>query len=48
MAFNISFYVSRTAVELLAAAAIAGAGIYLVNELIKEEENVPVSNPVEG
>lgn len=48
MAFSVSFYVSRTAVELLAAAVITGAGIYLVNELIKEEENVPVSNPVEG
>lgn len=48
MAFNVSFCISRTAVELLAAAVITGAGIYLVNELIKEEENVPVSNPVEG
>ena len=48
MAFNLSFYVSRTAVEILAIAAVTAAGIYIVNDLMDKEEAAPVINPIEG
>ncbi len=48
MAFELYFNISRTAVELLAIAAITAAGIYIVNDLMKEAEADPVINPIEG
>ena len=48
MAFNLSFYVSRTAVEILALAVVTATGIYIVNDLMDKEEPAPMINPIEG
>ena len=48
MAFNVSFYISRTAVEILALTVVTAAGIYIVNDLMDKEEPAPVINPIEG
>lgn len=48
MAFELYFSISRTAVEILAIAVVAGAGIYIVNDLMDKEEPAPVINPIEG
>lgn len=48
MAFELYFSISRTAVEILAIAAVTAAGIYIVNDLMDKEEPAPVINPIEG
>ena len=47
MAFELYFNVSKTAVEILAVAAVAAAGVYIARDLMKEEEEeIPEINPV--
>lgn len=48
MAFNLSFCISRTAVEIFAVAVVAAGTIYIMNDLMDKEEAAPVINPIEG
>lgn len=50
MAFELCFSISRTAVEIMAfgVGVIVGAGIYIVKDLIEEEETIPEINYTEG
>lgn len=48
MAFELYFSVSRTAVEILAICAVTAAGVYLVKDLMGDEDKEPVINPIEG
>ena len=47
MAFELYFNVSKTAIEILAIATVAAAGVYIAKDLMKEEEEeIPKINPV--
>lgn len=48
MAFELYFSISRTAVEILALAVVAAGTAYVINDLMKEEEDIPQVNPIEG
>lgn len=41
MAFELYFNISRTAIEIMAFGVIVGAGIYIVKDLMEEEETIP-------
>lgn len=48
MACEFYFSISRTAIEIAVLAAVTYATVYVIKDLMEEEETPAVINPVEG